>query len=793
MKYSTRFIKAGQEMCDFDRPVPAPYLRKAFSLDFQPKQAEITICGLGFYELYVNGVNVTKGPLAPYISNPDDVCYYDRYDLSGLLTKGKNAVGIILGNGFRNAFGGFVWDFDKASCRGTPAAALCLQASDGEAEFEMEADESFRAHPSPVLFDDERMGCRYDARREIPGWNLPDFDDSQWAFALPEKPPRGIARLCEADPIVIEKELRPVSISYRAETPFCYESMERGARPLKEAIARNAYLYDFGVNSAGVTKLTVKNSKPGQTITVRHGEELIDGNLSVNSTVFLRSDTTDKYVRYGQTDVYICKGGDETFIPRFKYDGFRYALVEGLTEEQADGDAVSFLVMHSDLKERAGFSCSDDTLNRLQECARRSDLSNFYYFPTDCPHREKNGWTGDASISAEHMLLNLTAEKSLREWLLNIRLAQRADGALPGIVPTGGWGFAWGDGPAWDSVCVNLSYYIYRFTGDQTVIAENAAMIMRYLFYISGKRDERGLIAIGLGDWLDPFEHELGHIASPLVVTDSAVIHDLACKAAFLFSRAGLCREADYARAIAASVRSCFRKHLIDPDTKIVEGNCQTSQALALETGLFDEEELPEARKRLIEIVHRDHDVNACGMIGLRHIFHALVHAGEADLAYRLITSPSRSCYGYWLAHGATSLWESFPDLNVSWEGSKNHHFFGDISSLFIQEFAGLKPNPLCGDIDAYEISPHFIQALDFAEAYYHARLGKITVRWERKENGIVLRVTAPKGTRGRIVLPEGYAIDRSDPPRDPASPELTGESTEQAEYMISAREKAPR
>ncbi len=759
MKFSTRFIKASREMCDFDHPVPAPYLRKAFTLAADPTHAEITICGLGFYELFINGQNITKGPLAPYISNPDDVCYYDHYSLDGLLKKGKNAIGILLGNGFRNAFGGFVWDFDKAPCRGVPTVALCLEARDGQNTLEIEADETFRTHPSPVLFDDERMGCRYDARKEIPGWSAPDFDDSAWAFAMPEKKPRGIAKLCEAEPIAVTDTLSAVQITYHDEMPYCYESMKNDAAPLKDAVAKRAYVYDFGVNGAGVTRLTIKNSVPGQKIIIRHAEDLVHGEVSVNSTIFLRRDTARQYIEYGQTDVYTCKGGDETFTPVFKYDGFRYAIVEGLTAEQATPDAVAFLVMNSDLKERADFSCSDPTLNKLQACARRSDLSNFYYFPTDCPHREKNGWTGDASVSSEHMLLNLTAEKSLREWLLNIRLSQRADGALPGIVPTGGWGFAWGNGPAWDSVCVNLPYYIYRFTGDRDVILENAAMMMRYLYYAARRRDERGLIAIGLGDWLDPFEKEHGGIASPLSVTDSATIYDISRKAAFLFSQAGLAREADYARAFAGDMRNSFRKHLIDPETKTAAGDCQTSQALAIETGLFDECELPLARRRLIEIIHRDGDVNACGMIGLRYIYHALIHAGEADLAYQLITSTSRSCYGYWMAHGATSLWECFPDLETGTEGSKNHHFMGDISSLFIQEFAGLKPNPRCDDVNAFEISPHFVKRLNFAEAYYNSPKGKIFVRWDRTPSAIAIRISAPKETRGRLLLPEGYAL----------------------------------
>ena len=759
MKFSDRFIRGTQDLCDFDHHVPAPYLRKTFTLDADPLRAEITICGLGFYELYINGQNITKGPLAPYISNPDDICYYDHYDLAGLLKKGKNAIGILLGNGFRNAFGGFVWDFDKAACRGVPTVALCLEADDGQNTVVLEADETFRTHPSPVLFDDERMGCRYDARKEIPGWNEPDFDDRAWAYALPERRPRGIARLCSADPIVVAEALPPVEITFHEEMPFCYESMQNDAEPLEGAVAKKAYVYDFGVNGAGVTRLRIRNSTPGQTITVRHAEDTVHGDVSVNSTIFMRPDTTEKYIGYGQTDVYICRGGDETFVPVFKYDGFRYAIVEGLTPEQADRDAVTFLVMNSDLRERAGFSCSDPMLNRLQSCARRSDLSNFFYFPTDCPHREKNGWTGDASVSSEHMLLNLTAEKSLREWLVNIRFAQREDGALPGIVPTGGWGFAWGNGPAWDSVCVNLPYYICRFTGETDVITENAGMILRYLYYISGKRDERGLIAVGLGDWLDPFEAVHGGIASPLRVTDSATVYDMARKAAFLFERAGLKREADYAAAFAEDMRRSFRQYLIDPDTRLVDGSCQTSQAIALETGLFDEKELQDARRRLVEIIHRDGEVNACGMIGLRYIYHALVHAGEADLAYRLITSTSRSCYGYWMTHGATSLWESFPDLSVGTEGSKNHHFMGDISSLFIQEFAGLKPNPDFGDVNACEISPQFVMALEYAEASYLAPKGKFTVRWDRTGAGILLKIRVPEGGKARLVLPEGTIL----------------------------------
>ena len=765
MKFSKNFIKAGDKLCTFEEFVAAPYFRKKFKLEFKPENAEITICGLGFYELYINGVNVTKGPLAPYISNPDDICYYDNYDITNLLKEGDNVIGVVLGNGFRNCFGGFIWGFDKSTSRGPVTFALTLEAKDNEKTFELEADETFKTHPSPIIFDDLRMGCRYDARLEIDNWCAIDFDDSAWEYAKSEKLPRGEARLCKADPIVVTETLLPIDVKHYDSMPFAYENNAPDAKPIEGCISENVYVFDFGVNTAGVTKLKI-NGKKGQKIVIRHAEHNSGDNFSVNTTCFLmgqRKETVSRYTEFNQVDVYICKGGEEEFIPKFKYDGFRYAYVEGLEPQQLKEDTLTYLVMNSDLKPRAEFECSDDVLNKLQQFTRRSDLANFYYFPTDCPHREKNGWTGDASVSAEHMLLNLTAEKSLKEWLANIRKAQNTEGALPGIIPTGGWGFAWGNGPAWDSVCVNLPYYIYKFTEDTEVIKENTSLIMRYLCYISSRRDDRGLIAVGLGDWVDPFESQNGKIASPLELTDSVTVYDMAQKAAYLFKKVGKDNESEYAARLARQLRSDIREHLIDKATMTAAGDCQTSQAFMLEAGIFNEDELEAAQQRLVEIIHRDGDINACGMIGVRRLFHALTSADEAELAYNIITAKSRTGYGYWIENGATSMWESFKSIDNPYTDSKNHHFLGDISSWFIQELAGLKPNPNVEDIKYFEISPHFIKQLDNARASYDSQFGKVSVKWERTGQDIKLEISMPKGTYGKAILPKGFCFENSD------------------------------
>ena len=211
----------------------------------------------------------------------------------------------------------------------------------------------------------------------------------------------------------------------------------------------------------------------------------------------------------------------ETHLPIFTYHGFQYVLVKGITREQATEKLLTYLVMNSDIAERGGFACSDPVVNALQTFTRRSTLSNFYYFPTDCPHREKNGWTGDAALSAEHTLLNLAPETSYKEWLRNVREAQNERGAFPGIVPAAtDWSFGW-NGPAWDAVITCLPYFTYVYRGDKSILAENATSIFRYCNYLAENLNDKGLVELGLGDWCPPGRY-FDQYKSPVVWTDTA-------------------------------------------------------------------------------------------------------------------------------------------------------------------------------------------------------------------------------------------------------------------------------
>lgn len=758
MNFSKKFIRANGNMCDFNCYVPSPYLRRKFIVDFPADHACITICGLGFYRLWINGIEITKGSLAPYISNTGDICYYDNYNITELLISGENVIGVQLGNGFRNPFGGFIWDFEKMESRGPVCMAVSAEIYGLGKNILFEADERFVTHPSPVIFDDLRMGCRYDARLEIDGWNLPGFDDGNWQPAEICDAPKGNPKLCTVSPIVNLREIMPASVKHFDSLPFDCEITESGNIPNENTIRHNVYVFDFGINTAGITKLHI-NGIPGQKITIRHAERMLDEGIAVCTTLFkFNKEIYEKYLDYGQVDEYICRGGDEWFIPMFKYDGFRYAYVEGLNADQITEDTLVYIEQSSAMVSRADFESSDEALNKLFEYSRRSDRSNFFYFPTDCPHREKNGWTGDASVSSEQFLLNFKVTPLLKEWLCNIRAAQREDGDLPGIIPTGGWGFDGANGPAWDSVCVNLPYYIYKFDADASVIKENAEMILKYFRYMLTRLDERGLADFGLGDWLDPFSESSEKINTPLAVTSTAMLYDIENKAAHLFSECGMANAENEVRQYAEKLRTAFRKYLIDFDTMLVSGTHQTAQSVAIAVGMFDKSEITEAQKKLVEIIHRDGDINTCGMIGLRYIFHVLTDAGETELAYKIITGHTFSCYGYWLDNNATSLWEWFIPMNKTYS-SQNHHFLGDISSWMVQCVTGICPNPDANDIKSFTIAPHFISQLSFARGSYCFTEGKLDCKWERMGSQIAVSLNVPAGLNGKLILPEGFCL----------------------------------
>ncbi len=753
MPIESRFFKANTDFSTYKNHISAPMLRHSFV--YESGKAVIKVVGIGFYRLYLNGKDITKGELAPYISNPDHIAYLDEYDVTDLIVKGENAVGLILGNGAVNMDTPY-WGFNKNISRSAPKFAFTLEV-DGKELFDAA---SFVWTESPYYFDDLRSGVFYDARLEKDGWSEKGYDDSSWKKATACESVRGKIKSKVSPNVTVYGEVCPVSVTPSDLTPVYIDEGQHdlgGPYLETEQARKGGYLYDFGINTAAIFRLRVKGYC-GQKISLQFCEILDDeGRPSYNNLGYY----PDGYV---QRDIYICKGEEEEiFVPAFTYHGYQYCYVSGIIEEQAKPELLTMLKLSNDMKRWGSFTCSNDDINALQEMVVNADLSNLVHFPTDCPHREKHGWTGDATVSAEQMVLNLDVVSTWREWLYNIRAAQHENGQIPCIVPTDKWGYDWGTGPIWDNVLFELPFMAYIYRGDDTLIKENAASMLRYLNYVDKRRRADGLIAYGLGDWASvEFITADGKPSvapkAPLEFVDTAAIYDAAKKAAFMFGVIGNKKEKAYAQSFADELLSLLREKCINHETATALGSCQTTQALAISLGIFEKGEIDRAGKVLEEIINNDGAKIDCGFYGIRYLFHALTMTGREELAYSLIMRDEYPSYKWFVSEGMTALAEGFKkELSFS----RNHHFFGDISHWFFRTIAGININPNFDNANFVEVCPHFINDLSFASGSYSLSDGKITVSWRRNgDDTVTVSVAAIGKSDVRFKAPDGYILD---------------------------------
>lgn len=705
------YITKSKEFNTKQKHINAPLFKCVFDFDFNGK-CEIKIAVVGLYRLFLNGNELNNGKFSPYLSNPDEVVFYDVYDVTGKLKEKDNVLCVLLGNGFVNNNDFDLWQNETASYRSAPKFSLELTA-DGKTV--IESDESFFVTDSPVTFDDFRCGEHYDANLEkanvltstsLDGFNKP----------ITVEPPKGELIKNATQPIKEYAERKAVSIT----------KTEKG------------YIYGFGLNDTGIPHLKIDAEK-GQRIDLYFAENIDENGVDLRSVSFDKSD-----MEYVQHDVYICKDGIQEYRPSFTWHGFRFAEVRGITDEQAKNDTLTFIPTHSSIGKVCDFGCDNETINKLVEITLRSDESNFMFYPYDCPHREKNGWTADASLSAEQMLYTFDAYDSLKQWLLCIRKAQKETGKLPGIIPTAGWGFDWGNGPAWDSVLIELPYQLYRFYGKDEIIKENADAIEKYFGYIKTRLNADGLIEIGLGDWCQTYTSAEGDYETPVEITDSLTMIDLARKTVEMFNAVG--RNAEDIRRFGDVLRENFRKKYIRNGGLTVI--TQTALAMCLKLGVLVAEEEQSAYETLLADIKKQDDHFRVGVIGYRYLFNELVKHGDGDLCLKLITQKSFPSYGYLVEQGATTLWEAFTEYErkdgrlIRKDGesrilSFNHHFWGGVLAWIYRYIGWLNVK----SENAIEIVPMVFKGVNQAEISYSRKEKSIFVKWEKVSEIIKLTV----------------------------------------------------
>lgn len=725
---------------------PAPLLRRGFTLRGKVKRARAYVCGLGYYELRLNGKKVGDHHLDPGYTRYDRRALYATYDVTRDLQEGKNALGVILGTGWQNVHTVAVWYFEKAPWRAAPKLLFTLRVeyADGQTET-ISSDADWKTSTGPITFDSIYGGETYDARLEKAGWDTAKYDDSGWQSAKVVAPAKGILSAQAMPPIKQFETITPVKVTQ--------------PKP-------GIWLFDIGQNLAGHAVLTLANMKllAGTKITLKYGERLHkDGTLDQSNLDMHQRDPshrfqTDEYISNGKNRVNddsgnIVSGGQlytrfkearETWEPRFVYHGFQYVEVTGLPiGTKPPDDFLQARFVHSAVEPTGEFTCSDELLNRIQRNTRWAYLSNLQSIPTDCPHREKNGWTGDAHLAAEQGLYNFDSLTVYEKWINDLGDEQKPTGELPGIVPSSGWGYEWGNGPAWDSAFLLIPWYLYEYCGDMRVLETHYAGMKRYVDYLT-TRAEGGIVSIGLGDWV-PWKTE-----TPVSVTSTGYYYRDALIVAKTAELLGKTEEARHYTELAEKIRGAFVAKFVDPKTMQVSNGGQTSLSCALYQDLLAPEQKAAVLKHLVENVDRQNGHIDTGILGAKYILNALLDNGRADVALRIASQKTQPSWGWWLEQGgASTLWES-------WNGqdSRNHIMFGDISAWFYRALAGITPDPAKPGFGHIFIKPQIVGDLTWAKGVYNSVRGKIVSEWKKEGDVLTLHVEIPANTKATVFIP---------------------------------------
>ncbi len=715
------FIKTPHPFNPSCRPDdPAPLFRRRFTLN-KVVPTTLHICALGIGYCFINGKKAFDDLFISPFSDYAKTLWYTTYDVTHLLQEGENIICVICGNGFYNEPFKTPWDFDAATWRDQPKFALALTS---EHKMLLSSDENWLfSLNSPVRFNHLRSGETFDARLYDPSWTMLDFDDSSWQHAAKDlTPPAGKFRCCRCEPIR-ECVVYP-SLSF----------VQTG---------ENKYAFDIGQNISGYIRLKVRQSS-GDELIIRYAEQLYEDNsLKLNNMPRHYPETPF------QTDRFICDGRDHVWSPHFAYHGFRYIEIEGLKNPSAE--AVSGVFVHQNVKTRSTFRCSDETLNTLFRMGQFATLSNLFYMPTDCPTREKLGWMNDAQASAEQMLTDFEVERVFEKWIQDIFDAMREDGALPGIVPTAGWGFHWGNGPVSDGALFEIPYRVYLHTGKSDLLIKALPYFRRYLNYLKTQEDRADhQLPIGLDDWARP--NQADGNGTPIKLINSVLRIKFLRIAALAARLAG-----DLVESMNLNEEALCRTEDYKEQWLNIDGTCKSdfmsATALTICHNLYDSDRLAPLAEQLKHQIEEHDFHHNCGMVGLRALYEALNKCGLEEYAYRIITAKGRPGYLEWLDGGATTLWEKWNDRE-----SKNHHMYSDFMSWLIKTPGGIDHTDGGEGFTRVKIAPRFLRALDWCCVSQHTARGKVSVEWTRSDDTVSLIFTIPEGITAEFNGSEYFA-----------------------------------
>ena len=733
-----------------ETPAPPAYLRRAFTVAGPVRRARVYVTALGVYELYLNGRQVGDDVFPPGWTLYRHRVMYRAHDVTDLLCAGGNALGAIVGNGWY--CGPLGW---KLECNlfGDPPprflAQLEVEYESGDVE-RIVTDGSWKCARGPILSSEFYAGESYDARREMPGWDGPDFADEAWRAVTVFKD-TGAERSAQMDPpIRVSEELKPVSVTRR----------EPGV-----------FIFDMGQNMVGYCRLRA-SGPAGTEVRLRHAE-VLDPDGALYTENLRKAAATDTYVLAGK--------GEQVRRPHFTYHGFRYVEVSGYPGEPTLDDLTG-LVLHTDCEPAGTFETSSEMVNQLYRNVVWGQRGNMHSVLTDCPQRdERLGWTGDAQIFTRTACFNMDMAAMLAKFCRDITDSQSPDGAFTdvapyvspgGVVPPAG-------APGWMDAGVIIPWLVYLCYGDTRILRRHVDSMERYIDFVTANNPS--------GIWENARGNDYGDWVPAGVQTDKtafATLHYfysavLTAAAAQVLGRERL---ADKCAAVARRVRAAFNERYLKDGR--YENATQTLNAMALEFGICPEE----ARAGVAADLAADVEGRDChlstGFSGAQCLLPALSEADRDDLAHHLLLNRDQPSWGYMIAKGATTIWERW---NSDTEGpsmnSRNHFAYGAVAEWLFRCLAGIDTAVEGAGYGKIIFRPHPGPAggeLNRVSASYESIRGTVASRWRAVGDGLEMEVDVPANTRAVVYVPAYCAGDVTE----------GGLPLEQAEGIAAFREE---
>jgi alpha-L-rhamnosidase len=767
-----------------------PMLRTAFKTGARAiDAARLYVTARGIYEISVNGQRVGEDYYNPGLTQYNVTHLYQTYDVTGLVKAGDNAMGAMLGEGWWSGLLSFGSIWNHFGDRQSLLAKLVISYKDGTSETITTNERTWKYYGmGPVVYSSLDFGEVYDAAREaaVAGWTTAKYNDSAWkpavvvplegtTFSGTDGGGRGGA---PGTPFTFDKLSL---IGQVGNSAGVFRTLT--AKSVKEVRPR-VYVYDMGQNLVGVPKITIANGRPGAALTLRYSEMLYPDLPAFGGNVGMIM--TENYRAALSQDVYTMKAGAQTFQPRFTSHGYQYIEITGL-DQPLPLAAVEGVAISSVRSLTADYKTSSEKVNRLWSNLVWSNVDNFLTIPTDCPQRnERMGWSGDISVFSRTATYVSNADQFLTRHMYAMRDVQTPAGKFTDVAPVGG-GFG---GVLWGSAGIVVPWEAYLQYKDVGLLERHYPAMAAYMAYLETTIDPKtGLSSDGqLGDWLGPQNNALG--SAFLVTAYHAYDLGIMAEVAEVLSKTA---DAAKYRDLYDKRRAYFNATFVNADMKTLAtgggrggggrgaapagppefrvADTQTSYAVGLAMGLFNDENTPQMIRNLADAVARENTDDGgvvrpkyslmTGFIGTAWISKALSEHGQSELAYRLLHNTQYPSWLYAIDQGATTIWERLNGYTVengfggnNSMNSFNHYSFGAVGSWMMAHSLGIERGEPGFRTFILQPEPDPTGVMTWAEGYYDSMYGRIGSAWKVEGTTLTYRTTVPANTTATLYLP---------------------------------------